>query len=246
MADRQPDAREHLVGLRCPGRRARRSRRGGRDGRRRRERRPRGGVRPRRCWRRWGPAARARRRGSRRSGRRRCRRSRRRSTACTAPCRARSWRRSLVSVALTKSAAPGPLTIALPRWLTSKMPTASRTAVCSLTTPEGYSSGIDQPPNSANFAPSATWRSCSGDCLQGRVRPWREPTAALGDRGLTYPAAGDDDVHAAQRQPRQDPSRRRGRRRRSPPTRGPSLAARAPTSPRPTAASCARCSPPSA
>ena len=73
-------------------------------------------------------------------------------------------RRSLLSVALTYAAAPGPVTITLPRWLTSKMPTASRTAVCSLTTPEGYSSGIDQPPNSANFAPSATCRSWSGDC----------------------------------------------------------------------------------
>ncbi len=71
--------------------------------------------------------------------------------------------RSLLSVALTYAAAPGPRTIALPRWLTSKMPTDSRTAVCSLTTPEGYSSGIDQPPNSANFAPSASCRSWSGD-----------------------------------------------------------------------------------
>ena len=35
--------------------------------------------------------------------------------------------------------------------------------MCSLTTPEEYSSGIDQPPKSANFAPSATCRSCSGD-----------------------------------------------------------------------------------
>ena len=64
--------------------------------------------------------------------------------------------RSLVRVALTYAAAPSPLTSALPRWLTSKMPTDSRTVVCSLTTPEGYSSGIDQPPNSANFAPSWT------------------------------------------------------------------------------------------
>jgi hypothetical protein len=56
------------------------------------------------------------------------------------------------------------VTITLPRWLTSKMPTDSRTAVCSLTTPEGYSNGIDQPPNSASFAPSATCRSWSGDC----------------------------------------------------------------------------------
>ena len=55
------------------------------------------------------------------------------------------------------------------------MPTASRTAVCSLTTPVGYSSGIDQPPNSANFAPSATCRSCSGEVEQvgsvGSCRP---------------------------------------------------------------------------
>ena len=50
------------------------------------------------------------------------------------------------------------------------MPTASRTAVCSLTTPEGYSSGIDQPPKSANFAPSATCRSCSGDVSRRSVR----------------------------------------------------------------------------
>ncbi len=71
---------------------------------------------------------------------------------------------SLESVALTKSMAPGPDTMALPRWLTSKMPTASRTAVCSFTTPVAYSRGIDQPPNSANFAPSASWRSWRGDC----------------------------------------------------------------------------------
>src|SRR6478735_1853591 len=72
-------------------------------------------------------------------------------------------RRSLVRVLLTKSTAPGPATTALPRWLTSKMPTASRTAVCSLTTPEGYSSGIDQPPKAENFAPSASCRSWRGE-----------------------------------------------------------------------------------
>src|SRR3954467_14030362 len=44
------------------------------------------------------------------------------------------------------------------------MPTASRPAVCSLTTPEpAYSSGIDQPPNSASLAPRATCRSWSGE-----------------------------------------------------------------------------------
>src|SRR4249919_1265943 len=83
------------------------------------------------------------------------------SVYCALPCWIRP--RSLDSVALTNSAATGPTTVTLPRWLTSKMPTASRTAVCSFTTPDEYSSGIDQPPKSANFAPSATCRSCSGD-----------------------------------------------------------------------------------
>src|SRR6478735_290988 len=79
--------------------------------------------------------------------------------ACPGPTRVRS----LVSVRLTKSTAPGPATTALPRWLTSKTPTPSRTAVCSLTTPAAYSSGIAQPPNSPNFAPSASCRSWSGE-----------------------------------------------------------------------------------
>src|SRR4051794_6938436 len=88
--------------------------------------------------------------------------------------------RSLVSVRFTNSAAPGPSTTALPRGLTSKTPTDSRTAVCSLTTPAGDSSGIDQPPNSANFAPRASCRSFKGESRrsamaanlpQGRARP---------------------------------------------------------------------------
>src|SRR5262245_54226547 len=61
-------------------------------------------------------------------------------------------------------AAPEPRTTALPRWLTSKTPTDSRTAACSLRTPpSAYSSGISQPPNGANFAPRETCRSCNGD-----------------------------------------------------------------------------------
>src|SRR4051794_34657663 len=99
--------------------------------------------------------------------------------------------RSLLSVELTKSAAPGPATVILPRWLTSKMPTASRTAVCSLTMPEGYSSGIDQPPKSANFAPSATCRSCSGEvsgALPVPVAPSGSVPSMLGTY-RDYPAA---------------------------------------------------------
>src|SRR6478752_7581173 len=93
------------------------------------------------------------------------------------------WR-SLLRVALTYAAAPGPVTITLPRWLTSKMPTDSRTAVCSLTTPEGYSSGIDQPPNSANLAPSAMWRSCSGEVNRSEgAAGWSDMDANLPQQG---------------------------------------------------------------
>ncbi len=60
--------------------------------------------------------------------------------------------RSLVSAELTNRAAPGPRTSALPRWLTSKRPTALRVALCSLTVP-AYDTGISQPPNSAKLAP---------------------------------------------------------------------------------------------
>src|SRR5690242_4851110 len=80
-------------------------------------------------------------------------------------------RTSFVRHALTKSAAPGPVTDALPRWLTSKTPTRSRTAVCSATTPPpGYSIGMSQPPKSAILAPRATWRSCRGE-VNGEVVP---------------------------------------------------------------------------
>src|SRR5829696_2020350 len=88
-------------------------------------------------------------------------------------CAEPGWMRrtSLVRHALTKSAAPGPVTDALPRWLTSKTPTRSRTAVCSATTPPpGCSIGIAQPPKSAIFAPRATWRSCRGE-VSGVVVP---------------------------------------------------------------------------
>jgi hypothetical protein len=45
--------------------------------------------------------------------------------------------RSAVRQRSTNAAAPGPVTDALPRWLTSKIPTAVRTAVCSATDPPG-------------------------------------------------------------------------------------------------------------
>src|SRR5215211_6472877 len=86
------------------------------------------------------------------------------SVYCACPGRMRS--RSLLSVALTKAAAPAPRTLALPRCETSKTPTASRTPACSFNTPPPdavYSMGISQPPKSASLAPRATWRSCSGE-----------------------------------------------------------------------------------
>src|SRR5215210_8365392 len=93
--------------------------------------------------------------------------------------------RSLVRQRLRKSADPGPVTVALPRWLTSNSPTACRTAACSVSTPApAYSRGIDQPPNAANFAPAALCRSCSGDDHSSSPTPApsvgyaREPTAA--------------------------------------------------------------------
>src|SRR6478609_2226863 len=88
-------------------------------------------------------------------------------------CAEPGWMRrtSLVKQELTKSAAPGPVTDALPRWLTSKTPTRSRTAVCSATTPPpGYSIGMSQPPKSAILAPRATWRSWRGE-VNGEVVP---------------------------------------------------------------------------
>ena len=69
---------------------------------------------------------------------------------------------------LTKSAAPGPRTASLPRWLTSKTPTRVRTASCSrMTPPPGYSMGISQPPKSASLAPRATCRAWSAGRAAG-------------------------------------------------------------------------------
>src|SRR5579875_567494 len=82
--------------------------------------------------------------------------------ACPGAIRSRSFARH----AFTNARAPRPRTVALPRCETSKMPTDSRTAACSFSTPPplpGYSIGISQPPKSASFAPSATCLSYSGE-----------------------------------------------------------------------------------
>src|ERR1700733_13594314 len=52
-----------------------------------------------------------------------------------------------------------------PMWLTSKMPTPVRTAMCSLIIPQpieaGYSTGMSQPLNSTIFAPIWRWTAFS-------------------------------------------------------------------------------------
>ena len=118
--------------------------------------------------------------------------------------------------------------------------------MCSLTTPEAYSSGIDQPPNSANFAPRATWRSWSGEVQRGRSRcSWRGTYRSAVGRSRAGLSCPGDDLQPAQRQPRQDPRRRGGRRARAARQGAAGRRRAVRTSPRPTAASSGRCWPPS-
>ena len=71
---------------------------------------------------------------------------------------------SFVKTSFRRSAAFGPVNVAVPKWETSKIPTASLVAPCSARTPPpAYSSGISQPPNGASFAPNSIWRWCSGE-----------------------------------------------------------------------------------
>ena len=51
-------------------------------------------------------------------------------------------------------------------WLTSKRPTARRTARCSSMIPV-YCTGMSQPPKGTIFAPALTWTSRSGVRLSG-------------------------------------------------------------------------------
>src|SRR5215217_6325149 len=122
--------------------------------------------------------------------------------------------RSLVRQESTNAAAPGPRTVAVPRWETSNNPTASRTAACSASTPPpAYSIGIDQPLKSASLAPSPTWRSCNGE-----VRRLTRCTLA---GGAGPASAADDDAydpgraadHHRDRPPPREAQRRRRRRR---------------------------------
>ena len=68
---------------------------------------------------------------------------------------------SFIEMCWTAASASGPGSRISPMWLTSKMPTPVRTALCSAIMPpaEGYSTGMSQPLNSTIFAP--IWR-CTG------------------------------------------------------------------------------------
>src|SRR5260370_743767 len=77
--------------------------------------------------------------------------------------------RSLVTSRCAASSARGPSTVTSPMCETSKMPTRSRTAACSSSTPL-YCTGISQPANSTIRAPAARCASYSGvrSSMRGR------------------------------------------------------------------------------
>ncbi|SPF35105.1 hypothetical protein SBA1_1390009 [Candidatus Sulfotelmatobacter kueseliae] len=63
----------------------------------------------------------------------------------------------------TAASASGPCSRMSPMWLTSKMPTPVRTALCSAIMPpaDGYSTGMSQPLNSTTLAPIWRWTEFS-------------------------------------------------------------------------------------
>src|SRR5215471_16464570 len=68
---------------------------------------------------------------------------------------------SFIEICCTAANACGPARRMSPMWLTSKMPTPVRTAMCSLMMPQpidaGYSTGISHPLNSTILAPIWRW-----------------------------------------------------------------------------------------
>src|SRR5271156_3349686 len=70
-----------------------------------------------------------------------------------------------MEICCTAASACGPARRMSPMWLTSKIPTPVRTAMCSLMMPQpiaaGYSTGISQPLKSTIFAPIWRWTAFS-------------------------------------------------------------------------------------
>src|SRR5579871_5478645 len=76
-----------------------------------------------------------------------------------------SFEASFIEMCWTAASACGPARRISPIWLTSKMPTPVRTAMCSLMIPQpidaGYSTGMSHPLNSTIFAPIWRWTAFS-------------------------------------------------------------------------------------
>ena len=85
----------------------------------------------------------------------------RRAARSSAPGRVLSLAALLVVTKSASLAASGPRISISPMWLTSKRPTALRTALCSSMMPE-YCTGMSQPPKSTILAPSARWTALRG------------------------------------------------------------------------------------
>ena len=86
---------------------------------------------------------------------------------------------SFIEMCWTAASACGPASRISPMWLTSKIPTPVRTALCSAIMPpaDGYSTGISQPLNSTILAP--IWR-------------WTEWSAVLRMAGVVASTAGNE------------------------------------------------------
>src|SRR5579862_7601807 len=113
----------------------------------------------------------------------------------------------------TAASACGPARRMSPMWLTSKMPTAVRTAMCSLMIPPpidaGYSTGMSQPLNSTIFAPIRRWTAFSAVFRMAGAstddKTYLNQRAVAGcrdgvtDYGITRFFVGSNEVEPAQR-----------------------------------------------
>ena len=144
------------------------------------------GVAPRpRCWPRSGPGTPRRGRRGRRSGRRRRRRSRC-STACTAPGPARSGQ-VVGQAAFDERRGARPADAGLAQVADVEEADRPRAPRCARPPRRPRTeTGISQPPNGANVAPSATWsvvqRGLQQRCVGHRSRRLPERSMARGSR----------------------------------------------------------------
>src|SRR5580700_6145735 len=97
-----------------------------------------------------------------------------------------SFDASFMEMCWTAASACGPARRMSPMWLTSKMPTPVRTAVCSLMIPPpidaGYSTGMSQPLNSTIFAP--IWRWTAWSAVLRMAGAWTDDKIDLNQRAV--------------------------------------------------------------